>query len=843
MDQDKQVDLLQGHLAATPSSSETEAAERSVPIKLQETDRVGQYLLTTEDAKLLKEVFRRNAYLERSGMTEKRRFRFRDLEFTRQLSTLDRQNPKFTSSQFHGFFTLFWLGVALLLVKVAANNWRIYGTIWGKNEIIRLMFRKDVLVLGLTDLVLCLSTVVCLGLQRVIWRGYLRWSGLGWVVQNIWQTAYLAGFIWWTYHRDWPWTHTVFIVLHCLTMLMKQHSYSSYNGYLSELYSKRDLLMTRLKQLEKQIDHRSASTGHTSAVHTDLGSELTHLKRQDDAQRSADMEDLHGTRDTDHILSLAETIENGTPLEPSQMKSLKALLEREIELLSEGLRGQFSSSNHYPRNLTLGNFCDFITLPILVYELEYPRTERVNWSYVAEKTAATFGTIVVMIVVSQNWIYPVVMSTLRMKEEGLTVQQRLQEFPWVLSDLLFPFMMEYLLAFYVIWECVLNALAEITQFADRGFYADWWNSVSWDQFARDWNRPVHNFLLRHVYHSSISSFKLSRVSASLVTFFLSACIHELIMLCIFRRLRGYLLFLQMSQLPLVSLSRTRLMRGRRLIGNIFFWLGIFTGPSLLCTCCSVGVKHEGEAKGQFQQVGDVEAYISHPADHSTKRAILLLTDVIGHRFINAQLIADQLAANGYFVVMPDLFHGDPVPLNRPDGFDLMAWLKGPPGHLPDRVEPVVQMVFEEMKSSLGCERIGAIGYCFGAKYAIRMLQPGGCDVAYLAHPSFVEIDELAAIKGPLSIAAAGQFFALFFKRFYLVTNKDIRNTETDSIFPAPKRHESEDILAKTGQPYQINLFSGVQHGFAVRGDISKPIIRFAKESAFTQAVAWFNQYL
>jgi len=156
-------------------------------------------------------------------------------------------------------------------------------------------------------------------------------------------------------------------------------------------------------------------------------------------------------------------------------------------------------------------------------------------------------------------------------------------------------------------------------------------------------------------------------------------------------------------------------------------------------CCTVGVKHQGEAKGQFQQIGDgikssplqllqevrltitVEAYISHPADHSTKRAILLLTDVIGHRFINAQLIADQLAANGYFVVMPDLFHGDPVPLNLPTGFDLMAWLKGPPGHLPDRVEPVVQEVFKEMKSSLGCERIGAIGYCFGVSIHLHSL--------------------------------------------------------------------------------------------------------------------------
>jgi dienelactone hydrolase len=68
-------------------------------------------------------------------------------------------------------------------------------------------------------------------------------------------------------------------------------------------------------------------------------------------------------------------------------------------------------------------------------------------------------------------------------------------------------------------------------------------------------------------------------------------------------------------------------------------------------------------------------------------------------------------------------------------------------------------------------------------------------------------------------------------------------TETDSIFPTAKRHESEEILAKTGQPYQINLFSGVEHGFAVRADISKPVNRFAKETAFTQAVAWFNQYL
>lgn len=225
---------------------------------------------------------------------------------------------------------------------------------------------------------------------------------------------------------------------------------------MSELYKKRELLISRLKQLGKYSGDRESSTGQTSAVPAGFSSEIDSLERHHHRRCSNDLKNLHGSRDTDHLLSLVGAIESGTPLEPAQVASLKPLLEKEIELLSEGLRGQFSSHNHYPRNLTVRNFCDFITLPTLVYELEYPRTERVDWAYVAEKTAATFGTIVVMIVVSQCWIYPVVMSTMRMKEEGLTVQQRLHEFPWVLSDLLFPFMMEYLLAFYVIWECVVS---------------------------------------------------------------------------------------------------------------------------------------------------------------------------------------------------------------------------------------------------------------------------------------------------------------------------------------------------------------------------------------------------
>lgn len=232
---------------------------------------------------------------------------------------------------------------------------------------------------------------------------------------------------------------------------------------MSELYKKRRLLQGRLKRLEDmgandpphdQTPLRAMITPSAE----ELVSTYTSLKSQPARRGSADYTGIHATRDADHLLSLSATIDQRTTLNSAQLDTLKSLLIREIDVLSEGLRGRYAPTSQYPRNLSAGNFCEFLMLPTLVYELEYPRTESIDWGYVVEKVIATFATIFVMIVVSQYWIYPVVMRTVQMKEQGWTVQQRLREFPWVLSDLLFPFMMEYLLAFYVIWECVVSPI-------------------------------------------------------------------------------------------------------------------------------------------------------------------------------------------------------------------------------------------------------------------------------------------------------------------------------------------------------------------------------------------------
>jgi sterol O-acyltransferase len=120
------------------------------------------------------------------------------------------------------------------------------------------------------------------------------------------------------------------------------------------------------------------------------------------------------------------------------------------------LKGKSTKVNgRYPKSLTLRNHYEFIVLPTLVYELEYPRSDKINWWYVLEKAIATLGTLFIMMLVSQTFIYPVVIKTIAMKETGMPLQERFDEFPWILSDLLFPFMMEYLASSDLIFHIII----------------------------------------------------------------------------------------------------------------------------------------------------------------------------------------------------------------------------------------------------------------------------------------------------------------------------------------------------------------------------------------------------
>lgn len=70
-------------------------------------------------------------------------------------------------------------------MKIAAENYRQHGNILGTNEIMGLMFHRDVMVLGLSDGVMCTATGFGLILQKLVHRGWLSWNKSGWIIQSV----------------------------------------------------------------------------------------------------------------------------------------------------------------------------------------------------------------------------------------------------------------------------------------------------------------------------------------------------------------------------------------------------------------------------------------------------------------------------------------------------------------------------------------------------------------------------------------------------------------------------------------------------------------------------------
>lgn len=277
-----------------------------------------------------------------------------------------------------------------------------------------------------------------------------------------WQTTFIAGVVGWTMVREWPWTHTVFFVLHGLVMVMKQHSYAFYNGYLSTVYIKRKFVLAKLKQLERLDPTNGPSPTEPAAASIST----SHLKEKPSVEeRRHSMLKSSEAQKTD-IDRIARAVASRQPLDDEQLHVFGRIMRWEVDALTDELKGTAAeSSKAYPANLGFIEHYKWIPLPTVVYELEYPRTETVSWAYVVEKLVAMVGVIFVMIQVSQHSICkhnpsltapsstycgpnmvvdPVVMKTIAMKERGDTLSQRFEEFPWLLSDLIFPFMMEYL---------------------------------------------------------------------------------------------------------------------------------------------------------------------------------------------------------------------------------------------------------------------------------------------------------------------------------------------------------------------------------------------------------------
>lgn len=505
---------------------------------------------------------------EQREIQHSRRRLFPSTDFESRLSHLD---PNSDYRDFHGFFNLFWIGLAIMAMTTMLRNIKDTGypmrvQIWG-------LFTVKVWELALVDLAMALTTFITLPLHRVFRAAapgsLLTWARGGMAIMSIYELLWMSLWVATPFLLDWTWTAQVFLLLHTMVLLMKMHSYAFYNGHLSETEK-------RLRALDNP-----STASKAPAYFYPSENKVASPKHASPPQFFRSTKEKEAAVDAD---GPENSLSNGVDARIGGDWHVDGE-DDDVSQLREDLARELTSpmgNTAYPRNLTWSNYVDFLLCPTLCYELEYPRTEKIDWQSLISKCVAVFGCIFLLTIVSEEFILPVLVdSSQRLAVPGISPSETLLVLCETISWLLYPFMVTFLLVFLVIFEYVLGACAEMTRFADRRFFADWWNSTDWMEFSREWNVPVHAFLRRHVYGASRPH--MGKPYATLITFLISAIGHEIVMACITKKLRGYGLVCQMLQLPLFALQRTRWIRGKHTANNVFFWCSMIMGLSMICS--------------------------------------------------------------------------------------------------------------------------------------------------------------------------------------------------------------------------------------------------------------------
>jgi len=142
------------------------------------------------------------------------------------------------------------------------------------------------------------------------------------------------------------------------------------------------------------------------------------------------------------------------------------------------------------------------------------------------------------------------------------------------------------------------------------------------------------------------------------------------------------------------------------------------------SCCLQAVKHTGTPTGNTFSFGGIPCYVTGPtAKEEVTKVIFHFCDVYGTWYLNNKLVSDFFAQAGYTVIAPDYFSGDELEHLRPQsGFDFQPWAERHRAQAGDIVRKVVRAVKEEYDGTH--VKYAALGYCFGGRDVLEMLQDG-----------------------------------------------------------------------------------------------------------------------
>ncbi|TFH19064.1 MAG: dienelactone hydrolase family protein [Myxococcales bacterium] len=212
--------------------------------------------------------------------------------------------------------------------------------------------------------------------------------------------------------------------------------------------------------------------------------------------------------------------------------------------------------------------------------------------------------------------------------------------------------------------------------------------------------------------------------------------------------------------------------------------------------------------------GRMGAYVACPDAAGRWPAVLLFMEIFG---INAHIrsVCDRVAAEGYVVMAPDLFHrtGPGVELGYDEaglarGIELMSATTA--SEVISDVSAALSVV--KARPDVGGRGVGAMGFCFGGHVAYL----SACELPIAATASFY--------GGGIAVGAPGNEQPPTVGRSDKIKGRMLcLFGENDAYIPLDQVKKIETALEDAGIRHEAKVYPGVGHGFFcdARADFDK----------------------
>lgn len=233
--------------------------------------------------------------------------------------------------------------------------------------------------------------------------------------------------------------------------------------------------------------------------------------------------------------------------------------------------------------LTIKKYVFYIMIPSFNFNLRYARKDKFDKIFFIKRALEFVILWSLMLFLIAHILLPI----LEESDKVFLQESSVTDKAIYIIRLAIPSTVTWVIMFLAVFHGYCQALAELCQLADRCFYLEWWNCLNLSEYWRTWNKPIHNFFVRHVA-GPLKTIGLPRHGINLIIFMISAIFHEYVISLAVKRLCIYTLFsftMQYFYMMWENFIMKKLKLEKSIIGNYIFWfLFCFYGqPTLVLT--------------------------------------------------------------------------------------------------------------------------------------------------------------------------------------------------------------------------------------------------------------------